>query len=65
MKVWYNLYLPSLYYADAFTDKSTLITKLTNIYLNELKKRIFKIVGALDILGNPTSYTSSKGQGFL
>ena len=61
----YNLYLPSLYYTDVFTDKNTLITQLTNTYLSELKKRIFKIVGSLDILGNPTSYATSIGQGFL
>ena len=61
----YNLYLPSLYYTDVFTDKNTLGYQLTNSYISELKKRIFKIVGSLDILGNPTSYATSIGQGFL
>ena len=50
----YNLYLPASYYKDVFTDKNPLITQLTNTYLIELKKRIFKIVGSLDILGNPS-----------
>ena len=61
----YNLYLPSLYYTDVFTDISTLSTQLTNSYISQLKKRIFKIIGSLDILGNPTGYASSLGQGFL
>ena len=61
----YNLNLPSLYYTDVFTDILTLGTQLTNSYLSQLKKRIFKIVGSLDILGNPTSYAASLGQGFL
>ena len=61
----YNLYLPSLIYTDAFTDVLTLGTQLSSSYINQLKRRIFKIVGSLDILGNPTGYASSIGQGFL
>ena len=61
----YNLYLPSLYYTDVFTDIVTLGKQLTNSYTSQLKKRIFKVVGSLDILGNPTGYASSIGQGFL
>ena len=61
----YSLNLPSLYYTDVFTDILTLGTQLTDSYLSQLKKRIFKIVGSLDILGNPTSYATSLGQGFL
>ena len=61
----YNLYLPSLYYTDVFTDFLTLGEQLANSYLSQLKRRIFKIVGSLDILGNPTGYVSSIGQGFL
>jgi hypothetical protein len=61
----YNLYLPSLYYTDVFTDALTLGTQFGNSYLSQLKRRIFKIVGSLDILGNPTGYASAIGQGFL
>jgi hypothetical protein len=61
----YNLYLPALYYTDVFTDVSTLGNQLTNSYVSQLKKRIFKIIGSLDILGNPTGYASSIAQGFL
>ena len=61
----YNLYLPSLYYTDVFTDALMLSGQLGNSYLSQLKRRIFKIVGSLDIIGNPTGYASSIGQGFL
>ena len=61
----YNLYLPSLYYTDVFTDIFTLSSQLTNSYLNQLKRRIFKIIGSLDILGNPTGYATSISKGFL
>jgi vacuolar protein sorting-associated protein 13A/C len=42
-----------------------LVIQLKNAYISQVKKRIFKIVGSLDILGNPTGYASSIGQGFL
>ena len=61
----YNLYLPSLYYTDVFTDPLILGAQFGNSYLSQLKKRVFTIVGSLDILGNPTGYASSIGQGFL
>ena len=61
----YNLYLPSMYYTDVFTDVLTLGKQLSNSYLSQLKRRIFKIFGSLDIIGNPTGYASSIGQGFL
>ena len=61
----YNLYLPSLYYTDVFTDILTLSTQLTNSYISQIKRRIFKIIGSLDILGNPTGYASALSQGFL
>ena len=61
----YNLYLPSLYYTDVFTDVQTLYEQLKNSYLSQLKRRIFKIIGSLDILGNPTGYASSISKGFL
>ena len=61
----YNLYLPSTYYTDVFTDVHTLLEQLKNSYLSQLKRRIFKIIGSLDILGNPTGYASSISKGFL
>ena len=61
----YNLYLPSLYYTDVFTDIYTLGSQLVNSYLNQLKRRIFKIIGSLDIIGNPTGYATSISKGFL
>ena len=61
----YNLYLPSTYYTDVFTDINTLIQQLKNSYLSQLKRRIFKIIGSLDILGNPTGYASAISKGFL
>ena len=61
----YNLYLPSLYYTDVFTDMKSLIDQLKTSYLSQLKRRIFKIIGSLDILGNPTGYASSISKGFL
>ena len=61
----YNLYLPSVIYTDVFTDIITLGTQLTNSYISQIKKRIFTIIGSLDIIGNPTGYASSIAQGFL
>ena len=31
----------------------------------KLKRRIFQVIGSLDILGNPTGYVSSIGEGFI
>ena len=61
----YNLYLPSLYFTDVFTDIDSLAKQLKNAYLSQIKRRIFKIIGSLDILGNPTSYATSISKGFL
>ena len=38
---------------------------MKNSYLSQLKRRIFKIIGSLDILGNPTGYASAISKGFL
>ena len=43
----------------------SLINQLKTAYLSQLKRRIFKIIGSLDILGNPTGYASSISKGFL
>ena len=61
----FHLNFTSLYYSDVFTDILSLSKQLTNEYLSQLKRRIFKVIGSLDILGNPTEYASSIGQGFI
>jgi vacuolar protein sorting-associated protein 13A/C len=44
---------------------SSLSAQMTNEYMSQLKRRIFKVIGSLDILGNPTGYVSSIGEGFI
>ena len=61
----FHLKFTSLYYSDVFTDIFSLSSQLTNEYLSQLKRRIFKVIGSLDILGNPTGYVSSIGEGFI
>ena len=61
----FHLKFTSLYYSDVFTDIFSLTSQLTNEYLSQLKRRIFKVIGSLDILGNPTGYVSSIGEGFI
>ena len=61
----FHLNLTSLYYSDVFTDINSLVTLLTNEYISQVKRKIFKVIGSLDILGNPTGYASSIGQGFI
>ena len=61
----FHLNFTSLYYSDVFTDISSLSAQMTNEYMSQLKRRIFKVIGSLDILGNPTGYVSSIGEGFI
>ena len=61
----YHLKLTSLIYTDVFTDVWSLSGQLTNNYISQVKRRIFKIIGSLDILGNPTGYASAIGEGFM
>ncbi len=61
----FRLNFTSLIYSDVFTDVYSLTTQLTGEYMSQLKRKIFKIIGSLDILGNPTGYASSIGQGFI
>ena len=61
----YHIKLTSLLYTDVFTDISNLSNQLKNEYMYQVKRRIFKILGNLDILGNPTNYARSIGEGFL
>ena len=61
----FHLKFTSLYYSDVFTDIYSLSSQLTNEYLSQLKRRIFTVIGSLDILGNPTGYVSSIGEGFI
>ena len=61
----YHIKLTSLFYTDVFTDFSNLYNQLYNEYFSQIKRRIFKIFGNLDILGNPTNYARSIGEGFM
>ena len=61
----FHLNFTSLYYSDVFTDIFSLSSQLTNEYISQLKRKIFKVIGSLDILGNPTGYASSIGDGFI
>ena len=61
----YNLNFPALLYTNVFSDIYQLSFQIKNEYLSQLKRRIFKIIGCLDILGNPINYASSIGDGFL
>ena len=61
----YHLKFTSLLYTDVFTDIWSLSNQLTNNYISQAKRRLFKIVGSLDILGNPTGYASAIGDGFM
>ena len=61
----YHIKLTSLLYTDVFTDISNLSNQLMTEYISQVKRRIFKILGNLDILGNPTNYARSIGEGFM
>ena len=61
----YHIKLTSLLYTDVFTDFNNLYNQLYTEYFSQVKRRIFKIFGNLDILGNPTNYARSIGEGFL
>ena len=61
----YHIKLTSLLYTDVFTNVNNLYNQLYIEYFSQVKRRIFKIFGNLDILGNPTNYARSIGEGFL
>ena len=61
----YHLKFTSLIYTDVFTDIWSLSGQLTNNYISQAKRRLFSIIGSLDILGNPTGYASAIGDGFM
>ena len=61
----YHLKFTSLLYTDVFTDIWSLSGQLTNNYMSQAKRRLFNIIGSLDILGNPTGYASAIGDGFM
>ena len=61
----YHIKLTSLLYTDVFTDINNLYIQIYNEYFSQIKRRIFKIFGNLDILGNPTNYARSIGEGFI
>ena len=61
----YHLKFTSLLYNDVFTDVWSLSSQLTNNYISQVKRRLFVIIGSLDILGNPTGYASAISDGFM
>ena len=61
----YKLRFATSLYSDVFTDVYSLSDTLYNTYYRQLMRGLFKIVGSLDILGNPTGYTSSIADGFM
>ena len=61
----FHIKCTSLIYQDVFTDVYSLINEIYTEYFTQIKLRIFKIIGSLDILGNPTSYAKNIGEGFM
>ena len=61
----YKLKFATSLYSDVFTDVFSLSNTLYNTYYRQLIFGLFKIVGSLDILGNPTGYASSIADGFM
>ena len=61
----YKLRFATSLYSDVFTDVYSLSDTLYNTYYRQLMRGLFKIVGSLDILGNPTGYASSIADGFM
>ena len=61
----YHLKFTTLLYNDVFTDVWSLSSQLTNNYISQAKRRLFRIIGSLDILGNPTGYASAICDGFM
>ena len=61
----YKLKFATSLYSNVFTDVFSLTNTLYNNYSSQLIKGLFRIVGSLDILGNPTGYASSIADGFM
>ena len=61
----YKLKFATSLYSDVFTDVYSLTDTLYNTYYRQLMRGLFKIIGSLDILGNPTGYASSIADGFM
>ena len=61
----YKLKFATSLYSDVFTDVYSLSNTLYNSYSSQLLLGLFRVVGSLDILGNPTGYASSIADGFM
>ena len=61
----YKLKFATSLYSDVFTDMYSLSDTLYNTYYRQLMRGLFRIIGSLDILGNPTGYASSIADGFM
>ena len=61
----YKLKFTTSLYSDVFADVYSLSDTLYNTYYEQLLRGLFRIVGNLDIIGNPTGYVSSIADGFM
>ena len=61
----YKIKAATSLYSDVFTDVYSLSDTLYNTYYRQITRGLFRIVGSLDILGNPTGYASSIADGFM
>jgi hypothetical protein len=61
----YKLKFTTSLFRDVFTDIYSLSNTLYNTYYDQCIHGLFRIVGNLDIIGNPTGYASSIADGFL
>ena len=61
----YKLKFATSLYSDVFTDVYSLTDTLYNTYYRQAIRGLFRIVGSLDILGNPVGYASSIADGFM
>ena len=61
----YKLKFATSLYSDVFTDVYSLSNTLYNTYSSQLLRGLFRVVGSLDIIGNPTGYASSIADGFM
>ena len=61
----YKLKFTTSLFRDVFTDIYSLSDTLYNTYYDQCIHGLFRVVGNLDIIGNPTGYASSIADGFL
>jgi Vacuolar-sorting-associated 13 protein C-terminal len=51
--------LPAKYVNHTFEDATDILDNIRKFYTNEALKQIYKIIGALDFVGNPTMLVTS------